>query len=77
MKTFKELVKGFGQRNVMVETVSCCGGGGGGHTHHQHDNNSQSNADTIYQCPMKCEGDKTYSKPGDCPVCNMHLASVN
>ncbi|MGM0474235.1 MAG: copper-transporting P-type ATPase [Bacteroidota bacterium] len=29
-----------------------------------------------YYCPMKCEGDKTYDKPGDCPVCNMHLVPV-
>ena len=27
----------------------------------------------TYQCPMKCEGDKTYPKPGDCPVCHMKL----
>ena len=26
-----------------------------------------------YYCPMLCEGDKTYSQPGDCPVCGMHL----
>lgn len=26
-----------------------------------------------YFCPMRCEGDKTYDKPGDCPVCGMHL----
>ncbi|MFO8234954.1 MAG: copper-translocating P-type ATPase [Bacteroidales bacterium] len=26
-----------------------------------------------YYCPMKCEGDKTYDQPGDCPVCGMHL----
>ena len=24
-----------------------------------------------YACPMKCEGPKTYDKPGICPVCNM------
>ncbi len=30
-------------------------------------------ADTVYQCPMKCEGDKTYDKAGKCPVCNMNL----
>ena len=29
-----------------------------------------------YQCPMKCEEDKTYSKPGKCPVCNMKLKEV-
>src|SRR6185369_14313662 len=26
-----------------------------------------------YYCPMLCEGNKKYSKPGDCPVCGMHL----
>jgi P-type Cu+ transporter len=26
-----------------------------------------------YYCPMHCEGQKTYNKPGDCPVCGMHL----
>ena len=31
---------------------------------------------TQYYCPMKCEGDKTYDEPGDCPVCNMHLIPV-
>lgn len=28
---------------------------------------------TVYQCPMKCEGEKTYDKPGKCPVCKMDL----
>jgi P-type Cu+ transporter len=27
----------------------------------------------TYYCPMHCEGEKTYSKPGDCPVCGMDL----
>jgi Cu+-exporting ATPase len=27
----------------------------------------------IYECPMHCEGDKTYDKPGSCPVCGMDL----
>ena len=26
-----------------------------------------------YYCPMLCEGEKKYPKPGDCPVCGMHL----
>ncbi len=29
-----------------------------------------------YQCPMKCEGEKTYDKPGQCPVCNMDLKKL-
>jgi Cu2+-exporting ATPase len=27
----------------------------------------------IFYCPMRCEGDKTYDKPGNCPVCGMDL----
>lgn len=48
------------------------------HENHKHDNGHQhvsSKGDTKgkYYCPMRCEGDKTYDKPGDCPVCGMHL----
>ena len=39
----------------------------GTHEHHDH---------AHYQCPMKCEGDKTYEEPGTCPVCKMDLAEV-
>lgn len=27
----------------------------------------------VFYCPMHCEGEKTYAKPGDCPVCGMNL----
>lgn len=27
----------------------------------------------TFYCPMHCEGEKTYDKPGDCPVCGMDL----
>ncbi|WP_456438700.1 SCO family protein [Psychroserpens sp.] len=30
----------------------------------------------VYQCPMQCEGDKTYSETGSCPICKMDLKSV-
>lgn len=29
-----------------------------------------------YTCPMKCEGEKIYEKPGKCPVCHMSLEKV-
>lgn len=29
-----------------------------------------------YYCPMHCEGDKVYDKPGSCPVCGMNLERV-
>ncbi|MDF1672937.1 MAG: heavy metal-binding domain-containing protein [Vicingaceae bacterium] len=30
-------------------------------------------AETIYYCPMECEGEKTYNEPGSCAVCGMDL----
>lgn len=38
--------------------------------------NSTSENYSAYQCPMKCEGSKTYDKPGTCPVCNMDLEGI-
>lgn len=35
-----------------------------------------SEAKTAYQCPMKCEGEKTYDKAGECPLCKMPLEEV-
>lgn len=29
-----------------------------------------------YQCPMKCEGEKTYKQAGKCPVCKMNLKKL-
>ncbi len=48
------------------------------HGHHDHSPNrdNKHQPDIKYACPMKCEGDKVYDKPGDCPVCNMHLVSM-
>lgn len=30
----------------------------------------------TFYCPMHCEGEKTYDKPGDCPVCGMDLVEA-
>ena len=43
---------------------------------HEHEHHHLSKKAGKYYCPMKCEGDKTYDKPGDCPVCNMHFVPV-
>ncbi|CAN0563869.1 unnamed protein product [Ectocarpus sp. 12 AP-2014] len=46
---------------------------------HQHEHQSkkedtsQGKGTGTFYCPMHCEGDKTYDKPGDCPVCGMDL----
>ena len=29
-----------------------------------------------YACPMHCEGEKVYDRPGSCPVCNMDLVRI-
>ena len=29
----------------------------------------------VFYCPMKCEGEKEYQQPGDCPVCGMDLVA--
>lgn len=42
---------------------------------HQHPENEEKKGEK-YQCPMKCEGDKVYNEPGNCPVCNMKLMPV-
>ena len=36
-------------------------------------NEKQNDGGEEYQCPMKCEGEKTYSSAGNCPVCKMDL----
>ncbi|VAW22798.1 Lead, cadmium, zinc and mercury transporting ATPase; Copper-translocating P-type ATPase [hydrothermal vent metagenome] len=45
------------------------------HHHHQPHNkvNHHSANQGKYFCPMRCEGDKGYDEPGDCPKCGMHL----
>ena len=30
-----------------------------------------------YYCPMRCEGEKLYDAPGDCPVCGMDLVPLD
>lgn len=29
-----------------------------------------------FACPMKCEGNKTYTKAGKCPTCGMNLKEM-
>jgi len=45
------------------------------HQHHETliGSANRGNNGEIYECPMHCEGDKTYNKPGNCPVCGMDL----
>jgi len=44
--------------------------------HRSHIKVESSKSDGKFICPMRCEGDKTYDDPGDCPVCGMHLTEI-
>ncbi|MBD0836049.1 heavy metal translocating P-type ATPase [Aestuariibaculum suncheonense] len=47
-----------------------------GHHHHEEPKKKEKpkgKGTGVFYCPMHCEGDKTYDKPGDCPVCGMDL----
>lgn len=49
------------------------------HNHHNHHNlppNQRISPSSVYYCPMECEGEKLYFKPGRCPVCNMFLVPI-
>ena len=51
----------------------------GGHHEHMHSDSTGTKHEAhaaAYQCPMKCEGDKTYAEAGKCPVCKMDLKAV-
>ena len=53
-----------------IVTKSCCNS-----DEHQNKKtvNLSNSVNGKYYCPMHCEGEKTYDKAGDCPVCGMHL----
>jgi len=52
------------------KTASCCSSKT--KDQNQKETSHKHQAGTYY-CPMHCEGDKTYDKEGDCPVCGMDL----
>ncbi|MFH6768755.1 heavy metal translocating P-type ATPase [Gaetbulibacter aquiaggeris] len=45
----------------------------GEHIHKHEHQKPEGTGMGVFYCPMHCEGDKTYDKPGDCPVCGMDL----
>ncbi|WP_417855587.1 heavy metal translocating P-type ATPase [Xanthomarina gelatinilytica] len=68
LETFQEALKKDGDRYSIHNQ--------GEHHHsepkkekHKH----KGNGTGTFYCPMHCEGDKTYDKAGDCPVCGMDL----
>ena len=58
-------------KDEMQETHSCsCG------NRYQNHQKRDLYTKTVFQCPVKCEADKTYHITGNCPVCNMPLEPI-
>jgi Cu2+-exporting ATPase len=55
--------------NEVVESKDHHHGHHGDHSH----NDETPTGSGVFYCPMHCEGEKSYDKPGDCPVCGMDL----
>ncbi|WP_343588524.1 heavy metal translocating P-type ATPase [Flavobacterium sp.] len=82
---FQEVLAAAGNYSIEMdspknhgEAKSCCSGHKKeNHNHNHHKTETKKvhvhSANGVYYCPMHCEGDKTYNKPGDCPVCGMDL----
>ncbi|GGG42886.1 copper-translocating P-type ATPase [Croceivirga lutea] len=68
IKTFQEALKKDGDRYSIHKQ---------GEQHHHSEikkkEQPKGKGTGTFYCPMHCEGDKTYNKPGDCPVCGMDL----
>ncbi|SDL73451.1 heavy metal translocating P-type ATPase [Kriegella aquimaris] len=70
-------------KEIPLETLQNVMKEDGGHysihkpgSHHRNEvtkPTKQENGNGTFYCPMHCEGDKTYTEPGDCPVCGMDL----
>lgn len=71
MINLDEISGNSGLETSLHETASFLSG-----SSHEENPDSNPRPKSVYQCPMKCEGEKTYNAPGNCPVCNMHLEPV-
>lgn len=56
---------------LLVSVFSSCKNENDKHGHQNH-----VQVEGNYICPMRCEGEKTYPQPGNCPVCKMKLQLV-
>ncbi|MBF8151440.1 copper-translocating P-type ATPase [Winogradskyella sp. F6397] len=69
IETFQEALKKDSDRYTIHNQ---------GEHHHHHtkgkkEKQQKGKGTGTFYCPMHCEGDKIYNKPGDCPVCGMDL----
>ncbi len=67
IETFQQVLKNDGGKYSIHNL---------GEHHHASEKREESpkgQGNGTFYCPMHCEGDKTYDKHGDCPVCGMDL----
>ncbi|WP_067149003.1 heavy metal translocating P-type ATPase [Pseudotamlana agarivorans] len=69
IETFQEALKNDGGQYAIhnLNEKPCCS------SQHKKEMVKPGQGTGVFYCPMHCEGDKTYDKPGDCPVCGMDL----
>ncbi len=67
----------LGSVAIVLFLATACGGNATKNERNGHDHNAPAANETAaaeYYCPMKCEGEKTYTDPEmKCPVCGMAL----
>ena len=68
LEAFQEALKNDGDRYSIHNSGE----------HHQHSKEEKKEQPIgkgtgLFYCPMHCEGEKTYDRSGDCPVCGMDL----
>ncbi len=68
IESFQQALKADGDKYSIHKTSE----------HHRHpkpakEKQSKGKGTGTFYCPMHCEGDKTYDRSGDCPVCGMDL----
>lgn len=77
-KVLQDALGGSGSRYQIFVPRAAPGGHPQNDRHGRrlHHPSGENEAGPKYYCPMHCEGDKLYDKPGNCPVCGMNLEKV-
>lgn len=79
MKSLKKFFKSLKGNIDQDKIENYYGHGTLKHERHEHSHNGDNEHQPAikYKCPMKCEGNKVYDTPGNCPMCNMKLVPVD
>lgn len=64
------------KKETAVENKEIIEHDGHDHDHEAHEHGDSDAVAAVYQCPMKCEGEKTYDEKGSCPVCKMDIKEI-